>query len=134
MSKLIIIRGISNSGKSTSIRAFAATYGVHLPAARKDFVLVMPVTKAAVTYKVGIVTGGDIASMINDGLNFTLAMHACDYIVCATKMSGNSVTAMNLWLPRATGHVYENTNCVSGLAAIAAETARMVSAIDAHIP
>ncbi len=133
MTKLIIVRGASNSGKTTSIRLLAERYGIFLPKERKDFVVVITITKNGVTLRIAIVTGGDIERMINDGQKFARE-HNCDIIVCATKSSGVTIRCMDSWIAQSESHVFVDTRRVNGADAIAMEVSRVIAEIDANIP
>lgn len=133
MPKIIVVQGVSNSGKSRSIRLFASMHGVWL-ARPGDFILTMPVSKAGVTYNVCVVTGGDNPSMITAGVNFALH-HKCDYIVAATKMSGATVSHMkSLITLHSFSDVWIKTRHVTGPSAQTADNSRVATEVDNEIP
>jgi len=135
LTKIIVVEGISSSGKTSSIRKFAENHGVFAPAAPKDFILVITIQKHGQSYKICIVTGGDNPSMIKAGVNFGLSQ-SVDVIVCATKSSGATVTYMNsLVSTHALNRVTIPTKWVGAtLSAQKAEHIRVASEIDKNIP
>lgn len=135
MTKVIVVEGISSSGKTSSIRKFAENHGVFAPEAPKDFILVITIQKYGKSYKICVVTGGDIPSVVKAGVNFGLSQ-SVDVIVCATKSSGATVTCMNsLVSTHGLNPVTVPTKWVGApSSAQKAEHMRVASEIDKNIP
>jgi hypothetical protein len=93
MTKIIHVRGSSNSGKSTSIRLFLEKMGIYLPTDPKDFKIVFPHNNNGEEIKIGVASGGDNEKIVKENFKF-FAGHDCDIIVCASKSRGESYDAV----------------------------------------
>jgi hypothetical protein len=135
LTKVIVVEGISSSGKTSSIRKFAENHGIFAPLSPRDFILVITIQKHGKSHKICVVTGGDNPSMIKAGVDFGLSQ-SVDVIVCATKSSGATVAYMNsLVSTHGLNRVTIPTNWVDPtLSSQTAEHIRVASEIDKNIP
>lgn len=86
--KIILVSGISNSGKTTSIRQYLNMENVfHLKNAG-DITIVFTLQRRNLV--LGVASGGDTLGIVRDNFNF-FSQHACDVIVCASKSRGRTV-------------------------------------------
>lgn len=133
MTKFIIVQGKTNTGKSTSIRLFLNNQGVHLPAAPKDFLIVLPLTRAGKTYILGVASAGDTLEIIKHNMNF-FGLYGCDFIVCATKSSGATVKWLSAYVSGLGATSKIITTAKTARTGWGAANAHIASLIDAEIP
>ena len=86
--KIIVVSGVGNSGKSSSIRKFRENLGVFLNS-HIDPPIVLPINIKNKNIIIGIASGGDTAAVVTNAFNFFNGKN-CDVIVCACKSSGES--------------------------------------------
>ena len=107
MTKIILIKGSTNSHKTGSAREFASThltgftYIGHSPTIpvgvpsgippTGDFVAVGTCIKSGVVHQVGIASAGDTGSLIDRNLTYFSSLPNLDIIVICSKSSGSSV-------------------------------------------
>jgi len=92
MPKLIVVHGISNSGKTSAIVQFMETHR-NITASPFPSLITVPIQKSG-NWLLGVAKDGDTAWHVQNALRL-FASHNCDIVVCATKSSGASVTALN---------------------------------------
>lgn len=107
MPKIILIKGSTDSHKTSSAREFALTHltgftyigsspttpiGVpfRIPT-RGDFVAIGTCNKGGIGHQVGIASAGDTSSLINNNLAYFSAQPNLDIIVLCSKSSGSSL-------------------------------------------
>jgi hypothetical protein len=90
MTKIILVSGVGNSGKTTSIRLFLANEGVHFGKPTGDVLVVLPMTIDGQQYTVGVATEGDMLTVQQSNFRF-LRRHACDIIVCSSRSKGQTL-------------------------------------------
>lgn len=132
MTKVIIVQGVSNSGKSSSIRKFVEGLGIYMVPG--DFKLALPYIKGGKTFRVGVMSAGDNVSVINAGFTFLIPLR-CDFIVCATKSSGSTVAhVQSIISSQNFSSTVLNTTFATSATAQTRNTARTAAEIDQEIP
>ncbi|WP_348042887.1 hypothetical protein [Devosia sp.] len=119
MTKIIIIQGIANTYKSTSIRDFAALYNFNI-LQPGDFTIAKTLVKAPATFQAGIATGGDTGLIVANNLQFFVD-HNCDLMICACRTHGATVTMLT------------NQIAANGWTAVWIPVQRPVGPIPAHV-
>ncbi|WP_137152332.1 hypothetical protein [Devosia sp. FKR38] len=122
MTKIIIVQGVANTQKSTSIRAFAARYNFNIMQSG-DFTVAKTLVKSPASFQAGIATGGDTGQMVTDNLKFFM-QNNCDLMICACRTYGATVQVLqshilaNGWTPiwiqanRHTGNISAHVNSI----------------------
>jgi hypothetical protein len=88
-SKVILLHGVSNTGKTRSIKTYAELEGLFVLQQRGDITLVMPTARGRRKLKVGIASGGDNAKIVRQNFDF-FRRHRPDVIVCASRTRGQT--------------------------------------------
>lgn len=133
MPKLIVVQGISNSGKTSSIIEFMRSYrNVHANPFPAE--LVVPIQKNG-TWILGVAKDGDTALNVSRAVNM-FSRFNCDIVVCATKSSGASVTALNSFIAanRHISVVRVRTSWVALPAAQIQNNSLIAATIESHLP
>jgi hypothetical protein len=86
--KIILVSGVGNSGKTSSIRKYLNLEGVFHLRRRGDITLVFPLRRKKII--LGVASGGDNVAIVTRNFQF-FAQHRCDVIVCASKGRGGTV-------------------------------------------
>lgn len=88
---LIIVSGVTNSGKTSSIRNFANRYVGHsVGGAGGDFTHHGSFSKGLNSYYIGIASAGDSDTLVQQAITF-FQNNNCDLMICATKSHGETV-------------------------------------------
>jgi hypothetical protein len=96
MPRIICVEGVSNSGKSSSIRKFLELRGIRFPASPRDIRVIFTAEIEGRKLTIGVASAGDTAAAIKKNFEF-FAKHPCDVIACASKSQGQSVAAVTHW-------------------------------------
>jgi hypothetical protein len=89
MPGIILVCGVSNSGKTRSIRQFLERRKIfHMK--RGDITAVLPIQKNGKELDLGVASGGDTLNIVKKNLAF-IDRHDWDIIVCASKSRGQTV-------------------------------------------
>ena len=136
MAILIIVSGVGNSGKTTSIKNFAKANLTNLPSQTGvEISHAGPLIKNPNQYMIGIRSAGDTKALISAAIRF-FTRNKCDLMVCATKSRGVTVAAIDAYIaanPSLT--VYRiQTQSFTNYAQQAADNARVENEIWGHIP
>ena len=123
MTKIILIKGSTNSHKTGSAREFASSYltsftyigyspttptgGLLGIPATGDFVAVGTYTKNGIAYTVGVASAGDTGTLIDTNVAYFGSLPNLDIIVTCSKSSGSSVD-------RILHHIYDPTGTFYG--------------------
>ncbi|MBZ8118759.1 TGBp1 family protein [Roseovarius sp. LXJ103] len=136
MAILIVVEGVGNSGKSTSIKDFARANLPNFSVPRRgDIKYAGPLTKNSNQYTIGVRSAGDTGAMILDAIQ-CFKTHNCDLMVCATKSRGITVDTINAYIaanPSLTVHRIQ-TQSSKIPAQQLADNARVAQKIWSHIP
>lgn len=89
MTKIIVVQGVNNSGKTSSIRLFLENNGV-FHNHEGDITLVLPIRKNGKTYRLGVTSTGDIERDIEKNFKF-FSNHKLDFIICAARSHGKTI-------------------------------------------
>jgi hypothetical protein len=136
MAILIVVAGVGNSGKTTSIKDFAKANLPNLPRPigaeiSHEGLLI----KNSNQYTIGIRSAGDTKALIFAAIQF-FTIKNCDLMVCATKSRGVTVAAIDAYIaanPSLTVHRIQ-TQSFTNAAQQAADNARVANEIWGHIP
>jgi hypothetical protein len=85
--RVILVSGVSNSGKTQSIREYLHTEGI-FHSRRGDITLVFPLGRKG--FVVGVASGGDTPRIIMRNFRF-LNGYRWDVVVCASKSRGATI-------------------------------------------
>jgi hypothetical protein len=133
MRKVILVSGVSNSGKTKSIRRFLENRGIFHMKRRGDITVVMPIRKMGKGFVIGVASGGDNLGVVRRNLTF-IDRHKWDVVVCASRSRGATPLYVRSF---AQGHrakfVSISTARVSG-AAIAGAIGRVAAQVERNIP
>lgn len=91
--KIILVSGVGNSGKSSSIRDYLGLEGVFHIRPRGDVTIVFPLRRKK--FLMGVASGGDTVGIINRNFRF-FGAHPCDVIVCASKSKGATLSRVRM--------------------------------------
>ncbi|MBY3183348.1 hypothetical protein HFO24_16980 [Rhizobium laguerreae] len=131
MTKVIVVQGISSSGKTSSIRKFVEDLGVFLP--QGDIRLALPYQKGGRTFCVGVSSAGDNVQALNAAFNFLLQLK-CDFVVCASKSSGITVSHLQgIITSNGFASVIVGTTWVASRPGQLRQNAQTAKDIDGHI-
>ena len=136
MAILIVVAGVGNSGKTTSIKNFAVTNLTNFPSPKGvEISYAGPLTKNLNQYKIGILSAGDKKINIVKAIQF-FTDNKCDLMVCATKSRGVTVDTIDAYIaanPSLTVHRIQTQSCPIGDPRTA-DNARVATEIWSHIP
>ena len=136
MAILIVVSGVGNSGKTTSIKNFTQTNLTNLPSPTgAEISYAGPLIKNPNQYTIGIRSAGDTGALILAAIRF-FTRNKCDLMVCATKSRGVTVAAIDAYIaanPSLTVHRIQ-TQSVTNKVQQAADNARVAKEIWGHIP
>ena len=134
MATIILVMGVGNSGKTSSIRLFLENNGVFFKKEKGDIALTLRIQKNTRSILLGITSGGDTEEIVKENFDF-LKNKKCDYIICASKSNGKTVKYIDGMLHESYGIIKISTNKASkeDKAQHEIENSKIAKAIDSHI-
>ncbi|HTQ13478.1 MAG TPA: hypothetical protein VMH86_06340 [Rhizomicrobium sp.] len=134
MPKVILVSGISNSGKTKSIRRFLENRGIHHIKRKGDVTVVVPIQKNGKSYAIGVASGGDNLGVVRRNLTFIDRYH-WDVVVCASRSRGQTPQYVrNFAQQNRAKFVRLRTKHVKGKPAITAAISRIASQVERNLP
>ena len=92
--KIIIVSGVGNTGKSTSIKTAMNNLGVYVGRPSGDVLLSAHLHISGRGYSVGFASGGDSPGIVTDNINFFRPL-GLDCMVFACRSYGAGLAALN---------------------------------------
>lgn len=97
--KIIIVSGVSNTGKSTSIKAAMNNRGAHVGGPVGDVLICAHLHISGTGHTIGFASGGDTAHVVNNNIAFLQPLSP-DFMVFACRSYGAGLNALNAFAAR----------------------------------
>ena len=94
MTKIIIVSGQGNTGKTSAIRRTISLCCKGLWKATGDITLIAPVRKKGVVHHIGFASGGDTKAIVQSNIDF-FEKHKWDCLIFASKSRGATLALLN---------------------------------------
>ena len=105
--RIIVVRGVANSGKTSAIHRFLKNRQVGFEYKPKaDVSLTLPMVKNGQSLLVAVCTNGDIAADVENHLDWAQQLNV-DVIVCACRSRGDTYSAVTSFATRRSAPVHE---------------------------
>jgi hypothetical protein len=133
MPTVILVSGVSNSGKTKSIRKFLENRGIFHLRRIGDITAIFPIQRSGKARVLAVASGGDDPYVVNRNLAF-FAQHKWDVVVCASRSRGRTVQLVANFAQRYKARLITIPTVRVKKPAIASAIARIAAQVERNLP